>query len=227
MMIRINLLPLRQVKKREANRQWLLVLAGLAVLGVVGNGLWYAARSSELDRLNNEVAITQSKIQALDKVIGEVNRLNAKKKELETKLKTLDELRKARTGPVKFMDALATAVPKTVGIKAFEEHASAVKLTGVAFSHEDVADLMRGLSSMVWTPKGIGRLMEQKKDSPTSRVELLAQGGQVEDFPVAQVSSFFTEVELRRAEQKRVNQGNAPGSTVVDFELSFKAHYAI
>jgi Tfp pilus assembly protein PilN len=36
-MIRINLLPVRQVKKRELGRQFLVVAVGLTVIALIGN----------------------------------------------------------------------------------------------------------------------------------------------------------------------------------------------
>ena len=63
--------------------------------------------------------------------------------------------------------------------------------------------MMRGLSSVVWTPKGMGRLVEQqKRDAKTSRVELLSSEGGIEDFPVGEISLFFTNIDLKKTEQK-------------------------
>ena len=51
MMIRINLLPVRAVKKREMGRQ-VLVLFALVLIGAgVGNWMWYSDRDAELQRL--------------------------------------------------------------------------------------------------------------------------------------------------------------------------------
>ena len=50
MMIRINLLPVRQVKKREIGRQFLVVVGGaLCRHALLGNWLWYDEPASERD----------------------------------------------------------------------------------------------------------------------------------------------------------------------------------
>lgn len=228
MMIRINLLPVRQVKKRAMGQQVLVLFAAVVLLALVINYLWLDNRQKEKQRGLDQIAATQRQIAELEKVIGEVNNINKRKAEVEEKLRVLNDLKKGRSGPVKFMDALATATPQKVWILTFEESGNAVKLTGNAQSHEDVADFMRSLSSMVWTPKGMGRLVEQKREGTNSRVELLGDNAQIEDFPVGQVSFFFSNIELTKAQQVSANLPGVPGGgTIVTFEITFGANYTI
>src|SRR5258708_6982234 len=140
MMIRINLLPVRGVKKREVGRQILVLFAALLVLTAVINYLWFNSRANERAANAQKIEATEKRIKELEKVIGEVNNINKRKKEVEDKLKVLDELRKGRSGPVKMMDALSTATPKKVWLKDFDEKNNQVKLTGSALSHDDVAE---------------------------------------------------------------------------------------
>ncbi len=225
MLIRINLLPVRQVKKREISRQFLVLVGVVIVLALVLNYLAYDKLGNEAERNAKKIAQTQMRIAELEKVIGEVNNINKRKKEVEDKLKVLSDLRKSRSGPVRLLDALATSIPKKVWLTDFDEKSNLVKLIGVAASHDDVAEFMRSLANVVWTPKGMGRLVEQKRDAKTSRVELLSSGGTIEDFPFAEVGSFFTNVELKRAEQKD-KKDLGPVKTV-DFEINLSANYAI
>ncbi len=225
-MVRINLLPVRQVKKREMGRQVLVLFAAVIVLAGVVNFIWYSQRHGEWERNQSRIADTQRRIQELEKVIGEVNNINKRKKEVEDKLKILNGLRKGRSGPVRMLDALATATPKKVWLSQFEETQNAVKLTGQGMSHDDVAEFMRSLANVVWTPKGMGRLVEQKSQAKTARVELLAQEGALEDFPSSEVSPFFTNIELKRAEQVDTREAGAQ-SKRVNFELNLNANYAI
>ena len=230
MMIRINLLPVRAVKKREAGRQVLVLFAAILIAAMVGNYMWMDSRDKE--RIRNQERITQlnNRIKDLEKVIGEVNNINKRKKEVEDKLKILDDLRKGRSGPVRMMDALATATPKKVWLGDFNEDGGKVTVQGYALSHDDVAEMMRSLSSVVWTPKGMGRLVEQqKKDAKTSRVELLVNDGGIEDFPVGDVANFFTNIELKKADLKDAKlDNNAQGSSkLVDFQIQLNSNYAI
>ncbi|HZW88668.1 MAG TPA: PilN domain-containing protein [Myxococcaceae bacterium] len=228
MMIHINLLPVRQEKKREVGRQFLVVVGGALFITLLGNWLWYDGLASEEKKNAQRMAATQARIAALEKVIGEVDKINARKKDVQAKLAILADLRKQRTGPVRMLDALSTAIPKKVWLNTFDEKTGAVKMTGRAVSHEDVAEFMRALQSIVWTPRGMGRLIEQKRDSANVRVELVGGEGAVDDFPSKSISNFFTRVELKKAESKAPGQGAAAGAPrIVEFEINMTANYAI
>ncbi|HZA49517.1 MAG TPA: PilN domain-containing protein [Myxococcaceae bacterium] len=227
MMIKINLLPVRQVKKREAGKQILVLYAVLLLGALLGNWFWWSSRDDAKAELANKVRATDAKIKELEKIIGEVNNINNRKKELEEKLAVLNELRKGRSGPVRILDALAEATPKKVWLREFDEKGGQVKLSGTAFSHEDVAELMRGLQSVVWTPKGMGRLVERRRDSKTSRVELLGQDGAIEDFNSTEVGMFFTGVELKNAAQKEIKAEGGYASKQVEFQLTLGTQYTL
>jgi type IV pilus assembly protein PilN len=227
MMIRINLLPTRQVKKREMGRQVLVLFAAVLILAAVMNYLWYSNRAEARDQAQARRDRTESEIAALEKSIGEVNNINKRKKEVEDKLKILDDLKKGRSGPVRVLDALATSMPKRVWLKEWDEKANAVKVVGNAMSHDDVADFMRSLNHIVWTPRGMGRLIEQRRDSKQSRVELLSTGS-IETYDNVDVGQFFTNIELKRAEQRDQSGAKTAGpQKMVDFEIVLSTNYAV
>ena len=225
MMIRINLLPVRAVKKREMGRQ-VLVLFAMVLLGAgVGNYFWYADRNAELKTHRQGVTTTKAKIAELEKIIGEVTNINTRKAEVEKKLSVLDSLRRGRNGPVRMMDALASATPKKLWVKTFTEAGSAVAIEGSAVSHDEVAEFMRGLNGVVWTPKGMGRLVEQRRENTTTRVELFTAEANIEEFPANAVTPFFTGIDLTNAAQTK--SANAGVPSLVDFKITLKANYAI
>jgi type IV pilus assembly protein PilN len=226
MMIRINLLPVRKKVQHEAGRQIVALLA-LVLLGAgVGNFFWYSDRDGVVVKQKEGLAATRQRIADLEKTIGEVKNINNRKTEVEKKLAVLDELRRGRSGPVRMLDALANAIPKKAWIKTFNEERGAVSLVGSAVSHDDVAELMRNLNAMVWTPKGIGRLVEQRREAKTSRVELLSAEVSIEEFPVGDIKPFFTNVDLKSTQQQ--GQASKPGDVAtVDFDIALSSNYAI
>ncbi len=227
MMIRINLLPVRQGKKRELGRQFIVVAVGLTVMALIGNWFWYGTLASQRDKNQARIDDTKRRISELDKVIGEVKNINTHRKEVNEKLDVLKKLRKGRTGPVKMLDALATATPKKVWLTDFEEKSSVVSMKGRAVSNEDVADFMRSLGAMVWTPKGMGRVVERKRDQSGVRVELLAQEGAMEDFALTEVAPFFSNIDLRKTESKaETGPASANGARQVTFEIGMSVNYA-
>lgn len=227
MMIRINLLPVRAVKKREMGRQ-ILALFVLVLIGAgAANYSWYNGRAKERDANQQGIVATKARIADLDKVIGEVKNINERKVDVEKKLAVLDNLRKGRSGPVRMLDALANATPKKLWLKTFEEENGKVKLVGSAVSHDEVAEYMRGLGSMVWTPKGMGRLVEQRRDAKTSRVELLTPDAAIEEFPVSEIKLFFSSIELGSATLQSSGKNELGEQALVDFNITLAANYAI
>jgi type IV pilus assembly protein PilN len=221
MMIRINLLPVRQVKKRELGRQFIVAGVGIIIAAMAGNYVWYVNRESERARRQSQADDTQHRIAELEKVIGEVNNINKRKKEVQDKLAVLEKLRKQRAGPVRILDALSTCIPKKVVLDRFMENNSAVNISGRGESLDDVSEFVRGLRDIVWTPKGIGRMVEHKRDAPTARVELLTGDGSMQDFQMAELSNFFSKVELIST------QSTVKPTRLVTFELTLNANYAI
>lgn len=226
MMIRINLLPVRKKVQQEAGRQILALLAFVLLGAAVGNFFWYSDRDGIVTKQREGLDVTRRRIADLEKTIGEVKNINNRKAEVEKKLAVLDSLRRGRSGPVRMLDAMASSLPKKAWIRTFTETQSAVVLVGSAVSHDDVAELIRNLKGMVWTPKGIGRLVEQRREAKTSRVELLTADASIEEFPVADIKPFFSNVDLKKAEQK--GQATKPGEvSTVDFDITLAANYAI
>jgi len=227
MMIRINLLPVRVAKKREMGRQILVLFAAVLVAAGVGNFMWYQDRAAEFEQ--NAAGITQvkNKITELEKVIGEVSKINDRKAEVEKKLGVLDNLRKGRSGPVKMLDALAAAMPKKLWLKGFAEDKNGMKISGSAISHDEVAEFMSNLGHMVWTPKGMGRLVESRRDAKTSRVELLTPDATIEEFPVSSIKLFFNNIELKDAVQQAAKASDPNSFATVDFNIMLSANYAI
>ncbi len=144
-MIRINLLPVRISKKKEAGKQQLLFF-GLAVLLVlICNFWWSRSRVSELAAREDKLRRTRSEIAQLEKIIGEVKNIKAQQAALKDKLAVLDKLKAGRQGPVRMLDELATIIPKRVWLRKLDENAGSATLEGGAGTIEDVSAFLSAL----------------------------------------------------------------------------------
>ena len=145
-MVRINLLPVRVSKKKEAGKQQLVLFGLLLVVGIIGNGFFYAAQVKALAGVERELTKTKDDIAALDKVIQDVDKIKADEMTLKKKLETLEALRRGRTGPVRMLSELAENMPKRVWLKRMDERSGGkVIFTGSASTIEDVSEFIRKL----------------------------------------------------------------------------------
>jgi type IV pilus assembly protein PilN len=164
-MIHINLLPVRAAKKREFGRQQLILFALLIVIAGVGNWFWYRAVEDNLRQVNDQIARSRAEIAQLEKTIGEVKSITQDKKALEDKLKVLDTLKKARTGPVKVLDELSTLIPVRVWLTSWEEQNGLVSMRGQAVNYEDFSSFAAKLKTSKYFRDITIRKVSQKSES--------------------------------------------------------------
>jgi type IV pilus assembly protein PilN len=166
-MIHINLLPVRAAKKREFGRQQLILFALLIVIAGVGNWFWYRAVEDNLRQLNDQIARTRTEIAQLEKTIGEVKSITQDKKALEDKLKVLDSLKKARTGPVKVLDEVSTVIPVRVWLLSWEEQNGLVTIRGQAVTYEDLSSFAQKLKTSKYFHDVAIKKASQKSEGST------------------------------------------------------------
>lgn len=218
-MIHINLLPAKTNRKQEAGRQQIILFALILAAVLGGNFYAWQMRANEDDRLQSQITKTKQQIAELDKIIQEVKDITKKEQEFKTKLEALNTLKAHRAGPVKILDALQTAVPKKVWLSAAGEKGGAMSVAGEALTQDDLAEFMSALQNVVDTPQGLGRLVIDEKGKE-SRVEL-SSTGKIANFKPAEVTPFFTNVQLTGDAES-----SSKGVKTVKFTLTFSANYS-
>lgn len=172
-MVRINLLPVRVSKKKEAGKQQLVIFAVLLLAGLAGNYLWQASRASELKTRQAKLARTKDDIAQLERIIGEVRNIKAQQQALQQKLDVLERLKAGRSGPVRVLDEIATITPRQLWLSKMSEKGGAVTLVGSAISIDDVSTFMTALKGSKYFSK-----VELKK---TTAVAASTKSGQAVD----------------------------------------------
>jgi type IV pilus assembly protein PilN len=142
-MIRINLLPIKDAERAIGRRQRLsIAVLGLciALLIMLLPFLYQQNRLSTLDR---DIAEVNEQIRQYSAQVKEVNDLDRLKKDLETKLRIIEELDEKRVGPARVLGDLSRATPENLWLISFEEGGGAATLTGTALDNETIARFMR------------------------------------------------------------------------------------
>ncbi len=144
-MIRVNLLPVREVEREAGRRQETrLVYLGVALVAVMLAGIEVGSRM-QLAPLKTEHARLQADIVALDKKSVELAQLESEKKDLEEKLKTIATLEAKKIGPVNVLSDLSNAAPEQVWLLEFKESGGLATITGLGLDDQTIANFMRKL----------------------------------------------------------------------------------
>ena len=175
-MIRINLLPIKQDRRREAARNQLII--GLVAL-LIEIGVFvamYMSIDSEIDTQENINSNIRAEVQRIKAQIKDHQQILAEIADYEKRQASIDDLQRARTGPVYVMLELSNILSKggrpniddvkyqelirvdpTSGydedwdyrrlwISDFTEKDRKITLKGQALSHEDVAEFLRRIN---------------------------------------------------------------------------------
>lgn len=149
-MIRINLLPHRELK-RAARQRVFNILAG-AVLGaaIVIALIVHVFIQSKIDLQNDRNNYLNDEIAKLDKQIQEINKLKDQKAVMLARKQVVEQLESNRSEVVRLFDQLVRQLPDGLYLSGIEQKGAKVKLTGYAQSSARVSTLMRNLDASPW-----------------------------------------------------------------------------
>lgn len=145
-MIRINLLPHREAKRKQKQAAFIamLVLGGLLGVAIVlAVGGWNASRIAIQEQRNTVLSTENAQ---LDKKIKDIATLKEEINALKSRQQAVEDLQGDRNQPVYLFDELVRQAPEGVYLKSFEQNGQKVVLNGYAQSQERVAELLRNLA---------------------------------------------------------------------------------
>ena len=154
-MIRINLLPHRE-EKRKAKRQQFYVLSGLiATLGGLIIFLGWSIISTMIGAQQSNNDFLKAENEKLDKQIAQIKTLKDEITLLLAKKKVIEDLQRDRGRAVALLNEMVRIVPEGIFIKTMKQDGMRVILNGVSQSNSRVSELMRnvGQSAVLEQPK--------------------------------------------------------------------------
>jgi type IV pilus assembly protein PilN len=149
-MIRINLAP--PSAKRRGGFQLpsfnLGILFGaVAALLVIVLGVWWWSVSSDVKRLNQEIAENRKESERLKVLIAEGQRFRRDKELLERRVNAIDLVARNQTRPVYLLDAVLDTLPKDLWLTRMEEKGMQLRFAGAAYSATALSDFMANLKA--------------------------------------------------------------------------------
>ena len=149
-MIRINLLPHRQIKRAERQRQFNLMLVAtlVASAGIVFMGQTFI--SAQIDTQNRRNSRLETAIVQLDKEIEDIKKLKEQIRNVLDRKRVVENLQSDRSQAVILLDELARQLPEGVFLKSIRQQGNEIMLEGIADTNARVATLVRNLGNSQW-----------------------------------------------------------------------------
>jgi type IV pilus assembly protein PilN len=144
-MIRINLLPVRELKQRALLRQQLYICGAIIGSVMIGVGIVLMMEARAIAQVEAEKAGWLAELERLKPVVDEVNTLDRREKMLNARIETIHRLRSKQRGPVRVLDELSRNLPEQAWLETIDESAGVYKVAGYALTNFAVADLLRNL----------------------------------------------------------------------------------
>jgi type IV pilus assembly protein PilN len=145
-MIKINLLPFRAARRKENIRRQISIYALSVVFSLAVMGYFYMDFNRQLAALEADKAEIKSELDSYAEANKKIEELKAKIKQIRAKLDVIRELEKNKSGPVRLLDEISTAVPKEkLYLSSLEENKGILTLRGTAMDNDTVALFMTNL----------------------------------------------------------------------------------
>lgn len=175
-MIRINLHPVRAHKKAQAGKRQLVLFAVIIAAELVVMTLMLSWQSGQIDDGRQEVARLEERVEQLKREVGDFDQLRSQRDRLLSQRNIINQLQKARSGPVWVMRELSDILtkgkgptvdqtqyevllrrdpnagfnprwnPKRLWITGFSEKGGSVQIMGKAKDYDDVAEFNKRIS---------------------------------------------------------------------------------
>lgn len=197
-MIRINLLPHREEKRRERKNAFVRASVLSAATGFTIALAIYGFFATQIADQAQRNDFIKAENQKLDTQIAEIATLKREIEGLKARQQAVEDLQSDRNQPVYLMDELVKQVPEGIYLRDFKQENQRVVIHGYAQSNERVSEFLRNVGNhSAWLER-------------PDLVEIRATGiGQGRD--AKKVFEFTVNVGIRRPRDQE-QQATGPGT---------------
>ncbi|MCL4315650.1 MAG: PilN domain-containing protein [Gammaproteobacteria bacterium] len=149
-MAHINLLPWREERRKERQREFGMIAGFAAFLSVVIVAYIHTYIGGMIETQEARNSFLTQEIAQLDKKIAEIKNLEKQRAELLARMTVIQELQRSRPEVVHVVDDLVRTLPDGVYYTNIKQEGGKLTLTGIADSNGRVANFMRNLETSGW-----------------------------------------------------------------------------
>ena len=149
-MIRINLLPHRQIRREARQREFGLMALFSAIAAAVIIFLGYTFINAKIDKQAERNTRLDAAIVKLDKEIADIKDLKDQISAMLERKQVVENLQTNRSQAVVVLDELSRQLPDGMYLKSVKQQGNLISIEGVADTNARVATLVRNLSNSAW-----------------------------------------------------------------------------
>jgi type IV pilus assembly protein PilN len=149
-MIRVNLLPHREMKRAAQRRAFILAAVAMIAIGAVTVFLVHGVLASRIEAQAARNKFLDEQIVAVDKQIAEIRRIGEQTQQLLARKRVVETLQSNREEVVRLFDQIARQLPDGVYLRTLKQAGNKVNIVGYAQSNARVSTLLRNLDSSPW-----------------------------------------------------------------------------
>jgi type IV pilus assembly protein PilN len=149
-MIRVNLLPHRQIRREARQREFGLMALFSAISAAAIIFLGYTYINSKIEAQAERNARLDTAIVKLDKEIADIKDLKDQISTMLERKQVVENLQTNRSQAVVVLDELSRQLPDGMYLKSIKQQGGLISIEGVADTNARVATLVRNLSTSNW-----------------------------------------------------------------------------
>lgn len=149
-MARINLRPWREERRAEQQKEFLAVLAGVVIVGLLFVFLQDRWINSNIDEQQARNSYLSGEIASLERKIKEIDELKKRRDQLIARMRVIQELQGNRPVIVHMFDEIVRTMPDGVYFTSLTRQGDNLSIRGRAESNNRISSLMRKLDNSKW-----------------------------------------------------------------------------
>ena len=161
-MAKINLLPWREEKRRQQQKDFM----GAIGLGVVVTVFLFILVYMQIEGMKEHQlgrnSLLDDEIRLVEKKITEIKDIEKKKRKLLTKIEVIQTLQESRPQIVHLFDELAKSTPEGIFLNKFKQTESSISFSGKAQSNARVSAYMRAVDASPWLESPVLEVIQAK-----------------------------------------------------------------
>jgi type IV pilus assembly protein PilN len=152
-MIKINLLPYREILKKESIITHAVIAGASLFLIILLIVLVDSVMRSKVNKVEQNIVKIERKLAQGKVQVAEIKKLKQEKETYRKQFQVIESLKKGKEGPVRILDELATTIPERIWLQTLKQSGNSIELVGIAVDNKLISKFMSNLQKSPYFKK--------------------------------------------------------------------------